>query len=71
VKSGPEAGTDGGGRPFLLTKPCALAMDEGEGAFMTQVSRLCALVLAPYRPVHLYTRAHIDLQRVAGALCCS
>lgn len=30
---------------------------------MTQVSRLCAQVLAPYRPVHLYTRAHIDLQR--------
>ncbi|WP_317617368.1 putative leader peptide [Streptomyces antnestii] len=21
--------------------------------------------------MHLYTRAHIDLQRVAGALCCS
>ncbi|MFD5121905.1 putative leader peptide [Streptomyces sp. NBC_01280] len=38
---------------------------------MTQVSRLCAQVLAPYRPVHLYTRAHIDLQRFAGALCCS
>ncbi|MFF2503863.1 putative leader peptide [Streptomyces sp. NPDC058067] len=38
---------------------------------MTRVSRLCVPVLAPSRPVHLYTRAHIDLQRVAGALCCS
>ncbi|MEU8484811.1 putative leader peptide [Streptomyces sp. NPDC048641] len=38
---------------------------------MAQVSCLRVLVLAPYRPVHLYTRAHIDLQRVAGALCCS
>ncbi|WP_315986310.1 putative leader peptide [Streptomyces sp. OR43] len=28
-------------------------------------------VLAPRRRVHLYTRPHIDLQRVAGALCCS
>jgi hypothetical protein len=53
----------------LLTMQCVLAM-RGRAA-MTQVSRLCALVLAPYRPVHLYTRAHIDLQRVAGALCCS
>ncbi|WP_369215475.1 putative leader peptide [Streptomyces flavofungini] len=26
-------------------------------------------VLAPRRRVHLYTRAHIDLRRVAGALC--
>jgi hypothetical protein len=25
--------------------------------------------IAPRRRVHLYTRAHIDLQRVAGALC--
>ncbi|MFF1356691.1 putative leader peptide [Streptomyces sp. NPDC058297] len=38
---------------------------------MTQVSCLRVPVLAPYRPVYLYTRAHIDLQRVAGALCCS
>ncbi|WP_406089420.1 putative leader peptide [Streptomyces sp. NBC_01013] len=28
-------------------------------------------VLAPRRRVHLYSRPHIDLQRVAGALCCS
>ncbi|WP_406458091.1 putative leader peptide [Streptomyces sp. NBC_00876] len=26
-------------------------------------------VLAPRRRVHLYSRPHIDLQRVAGALC--
>ncbi|WP_371930268.1 MULTISPECIES: putative leader peptide [Streptomyces] len=28
-------------------------------------------VLAPRRRVHLYSRPHIDLQRVAAALCCS
>ncbi|MFD0288109.1 putative leader peptide [Streptomyces lutosisoli] len=33
------------------------------------VSRLPAKVLAPRRRVHLYSRPHIDLQRVAGALC--
>ncbi|MEV6750947.1 putative leader peptide [Streptomyces sp. NPDC051214] len=27
------------------------------------------LVIAPSRQVHLYSRHHIDLQRVAGALC--
>ncbi|MFJ4833487.1 putative leader peptide [Streptomyces sp. NPDC088747] len=27
------------------------------------------MVLAPRRRVHLHTRPHIDLQRVAGALC--
>ncbi|WP_371525669.1 hypothetical protein OG302_05410 [Streptomyces sp. NBC_01283] len=27
------------------------------------------LVIAPSRQVHLYSRPHIDLQRVAGALC--
>ncbi|MEU6002585.1 MULTISPECIES: putative leader peptide [unclassified Streptomyces] len=26
-------------------------------------------VIAPSRQVHLYSRPHIDLQRVAGALC--
>ncbi|WP_325051365.1 putative leader peptide [Streptomyces corynorhini] len=30
-----------------------------------------AKILAPRRSVHLYSRPHIDLQRVAGALCCS
>ncbi|MFI6335564.1 putative leader peptide [Streptomyces sp. NPDC050535] len=30
---------------------------------------LRVMVLAPRRRVHLYTRPHIDLQRVAGALC--
>ncbi|MER6690016.1 putative leader peptide [Streptomyces minutiscleroticus] len=24
-----------------------------------------------FRTVHLHSRPHIDLQRVAGALCCS
>ncbi|MFF5563063.1 putative leader peptide [Streptomyces sp. NPDC012623] len=28
-----------------------------------------ARVLSPRRSVHLYSRPHIDLQRVAGALC--
>lgn len=27
------------------------------------------LVIGPSRQVHLYSRHHIDLQRVAGALC--
>ncbi|WP_374295210.1 putative leader peptide [Streptomyces olivochromogenes] len=27
--------------------------------------------LAPPRPLHLYSRPHIDLLRVSGALCCS
>ncbi|MGW5737842.1 MULTISPECIES: putative leader peptide [Streptomyces] len=27
------------------------------------------LVIAPSHQVHLYSRPHIDLQRVAGALC--
>ncbi|MEU6678624.1 putative leader peptide [Streptomyces sp. NPDC046925] len=27
--------------------------------------------IAPSPRVHLYSRPHIDLQRVAGALCCS
>ncbi|MFI0773194.1 putative leader peptide [Streptomyces sp. NPDC021212] len=29
------------------------------------------LVIAPRRRVRLYSRPHIDLQRVAAALCCS
>ncbi|MFD7280755.1 putative leader peptide [Streptomyces sp. NPDC059862] len=29
------------------------------------------LALNPRRVVHLHSRPHIDLQRVAGALCCS
>lgn len=34
-------------------------------------SRFVVTVLAPRGCVHLYSRHHIDLQRVAGALCCS
>lgn len=40
-----------------------------EGADMTRVVR--PRVLKPYRSVVLHSRPHIDLQRVAGALCCS
>ncbi|MEV7346398.1 putative leader peptide [Streptomyces sp. NPDC093544] len=36
---------------------------------MQTVPRLLVLVLAPRPRVHLYSRPHIDLQRVAGALC--
>ncbi|WP_376771151.1 putative leader peptide [Streptomyces boluensis] len=36
---------------------------------MPPVSCPCVLVLAPRSCVRLYSRAHIDLQRVAGALC--
>ncbi|WP_390899227.1 putative leader peptide [Streptomyces mirabilis] len=32
-------------------------------------SDLRVMVLAPRRRVRLYSRPHIDLQRVAGALC--
>ncbi|WP_392675118.1 putative leader peptide [Streptomyces sp. LN785] len=38
---------------------------------MPAVSCLPVRVLAPRRRLHLYSRTHIDLQRVAGALCCS
>ncbi|MGW6902043.1 putative leader peptide [Streptomyces sp. NBC_01727] len=38
---------------------------------MPPVSCLPVRVLVPRRSVHLYSRPHIDLQRVAGALCCS
>ncbi|MFB7313397.1 putative leader peptide [Streptomyces sp. NPDC056192] len=38
---------------------------------MPPVSCPPARVLLPRRSVHLYSRPHIDLQRVAGALCCS
>ncbi|MFG3138710.1 putative leader peptide [Streptomyces sp. NPDC048211] len=38
---------------------------------MPPVSHPFVRVLAPRRRVHLYSRPHIDLQRVAGALCCS
>lgn len=38
---------------------------------MPSVSRPLVRVLSPRRRVHLYSRPHIDLQRVAGALCCS
>ncbi|MDH6696460.1 putative leader peptide [Streptomyces griseoviridis] len=36
---------------------------------MTRV--LCVRALNPRRRVRLTSRPHIDLQRVAGALCCS
>ncbi|MFH8569272.1 putative leader peptide [Streptomyces sp. NPDC017993] len=38
---------------------------------MIRAARLRVPKLAPRRPVHLYSRPHIDLRRVAGALCCS
>ncbi|MEV0222493.1 putative leader peptide [Streptomyces sp. NPDC050704] len=36
---------------------------------MRTVSRRPVATLVPRRRVHLYTRPHIDLLRVAGALC--
>ncbi|MET7853758.1 putative leader peptide [Streptomyces avermitilis] len=38
---------------------------------MPPKSRLRVPKLAPRHRVHLHSRPHIDLQRVAGALCCS
>ncbi|MER7199414.1 putative leader peptide [Streptomyces sp. NPDC000188] len=35
------------------------------------VSRLHAVKPASLHRLHLYSRPHIDLMRVAGALCCS
>ncbi|MFF2801823.1 putative leader peptide [Streptomyces sp. NPDC058051] len=35
------------------------------------MSRLLVRVIAPRRRLHLCSRPHIDLQRVAAALCCS
>ncbi|WP_405866548.1 putative leader peptide [Streptomyces sp. NBC_00005] len=43
--------------------------DRTEAHPMTRVLRL--RVLNPRRRVRLHSRPHIDLQRVAGALCCS
>ncbi|MFI6493403.1 putative leader peptide [Streptomyces sp. NPDC050564] len=36
---------------------------------MAGVSGLPVMDIAPRRRVHLYSRPHIDLRRVAGALC--
>ena len=38
---------------------------------MDLLFRQCMSILAPRGCVRLYTRPHIDLLRVAGALCCS
>ncbi|MGW6773456.1 putative leader peptide [Streptomyces sp. NPDC055037] len=38
---------------------------------MRPVFRRRAVKPAPPRRLHLYSRTHIDLLRVAGALCCS
>ncbi|WP_369250461.1 putative leader peptide [Streptomyces sp. R41] len=38
---------------------------------MLSASRLPVRELAPRRRVRLHTRPHIDLLRVAGALCCA
>jgi hypothetical protein len=36
---------------------------------LSALSSRCVAKIAPSRRVHLYSRPHIDLQRVAGALC--
>ena len=36
---------------------------------LSPLSSRCVAKIAPSRRVHLYSRPHIDLQRVAGALC--
>ncbi|UQT54243.1 hypothetical protein M4V62_03635 [Streptomyces durmitorensis] len=38
-------------------------------SLLPPVSALRVVTIAPSRQVHLYSRPHIDLQRVAGALC--
>ncbi|WP_363325539.1 putative leader peptide [uncultured Streptomyces sp.] len=42
---------------------------EGWVTVVTVRTRPPVRALVPRRRVHLYTRPHIDLQRVAGALC--
>ena len=58
-------------RRRALPRPVASpAVSRARCAYDT-ASRRPARVLVPRGPaVHLYGRQHIDLQRVAGALCC-
>ncbi|MFF4349085.1 putative leader peptide [Streptomyces sp. NPDC001530] len=54
---------------MMPVRPRARRAGWAEVTEVPGVSRLRAKVLAPRRRVHLYSRPHIDLQRVAGALC--
>ncbi|MFF7655683.1 putative leader peptide [Streptomyces sp. NPDC007983] len=51
--------------------PGSRRAEGAEVSGVRQVSCRRVLVIAPCRRVHLYSRPHIDLQRVAAALCCS
>ncbi|MGW1091189.1 DMT family transporter [Streptomyces sp. NPDC002596] len=55
----------------MWARPSGPPRRRAEVTVMPPVSRLPVRALAPRRRLHLYSRPHIDLQRVAGALCCS
>ncbi|MEU8984313.1 putative leader peptide [Streptomyces sp. NPDC058467] len=54
---------------IMPVRPRARRAGRAEVTEVPGVSRLRVRVLAPRRRVHLYSRPHIDLKRVAGALC--
>ncbi|MGW3152389.1 putative leader peptide [Streptomyces sp. NPDC001177] len=64
-------------RPFGKTRarggqgPRGRWTGRAEVRHMRPVSRHRVVNPAPPRRLHLYSRPHIDLLRVAGALCCS
>ncbi|MFE4645505.1 putative leader peptide [Streptomyces sp. NPDC056730] len=56
-------------RPTRPRGPGGRRAGRAEVRYMRPVFRSRAVAPAPPRPLHLYSRTHIDLLRVAGALC--
>ncbi|MHA5047058.1 putative leader peptide [Streptomyces sp. SD15] len=54
---------------MMSARPRARRDGRAEVTDVPAVSGLRVMVLVPRHRVHLYSRPHIDLQRVAGALC--
>ncbi|WP_443049703.1 putative leader peptide [Streptomyces sp. NBC_00287] len=63
--SGPEPGTIPRGQGVVSDE------DTGEAPTRARTRTEGTDVTRRFRAVHLHSRPHIDLQRVAGALCCS
>ncbi|MEU2286944.1 putative leader peptide [Streptomyces sp. NPDC013178] len=56
----------------MCEAPPATAARRSRGAEVTDVTDVpLTRVPNPLRSIRLHSRPHIDLQRVAGALCCS
>ncbi|MER5691633.1 putative leader peptide [Streptomyces mirabilis] len=53
----------------MPARPRARRDTEAEVRDVRVGSALRVMALVPRRRVHLHSRPHIDLQRVAGALC--